>query len=59
MGFERESSNLGQHCQGNQVVVLGTLEHLKMCNESEHRQSHRRGVPLENALLPWRFLIEL
>ena len=43
----------------NQAVVLGTLEHLKMCNESEHRQSNLRGVLLENTLLPWGFLIEL
>jgi hypothetical protein len=50
---------VGQHYQGNQVVVLGTLEHLKMCNESEHQYSNLRGVLLENTLLPWGFLIEL
>jgi hypothetical protein len=50
---------VGQHYEENQVVVLGTLEQLKMCNKSEHRQSHLQGVLLENTLLPWEFLIEL
>ena len=57
-GFKTREQ-VGQYYQGNQVVVLGTLEHLEMCKESEHRQSNLRGVPLENTLLPWGFLIEL
>jgi len=35
-GFQTRKQ-VGQHYQGNQVVVLGTLEHLKMCNQSEHQ----------------------
>jgi len=50
---------IGQHYQGNKVVGLGTLEHLKMCNESEHRYNSLQSVPLESTLLSWGFLIEL